>query len=89
MQPPLPLVGEAIEQKATRAGHGTRSLLSPLWWCWVCQGLFSRAAGLEACEVPMVDRHVALEAALPAATSQQGHRKAGTNFMHPGIPSLF
>lgn len=23
MQPPLPLVGEAIEQKATRAGHGT------------------------------------------------------------------
>lgn len=33
MQPPLPLVGEAIEQKAVRAGHGTRSPLSLLWYC--------------------------------------------------------
>lgn len=63
MQPPLPLVGEAIEQKATRAGHGTRSLLSPLWRYWACQCLFSRAAGLEAREVPMVDGHMALEVA--------------------------
>lgn len=89
MQPPLPLVGEAIEQKATRAGHGTRSLLSLLWWCWVCQCLFSRAAGLEACEVPMEDGHMVLEAALPTATAQRGSRKAGKNFMHPGIPNLF
>lgn len=89
MQSPLPLVGEAIEQKATKAGHGTRSLLSPRWWCWVCQCLFSRAAGLEACEVPTVDGHMALEAALPTATAQWGSRKAGKNFMHPGIPNLF
>lgn len=55
----------------------------------VCQCLFSRAAGLEACEVPMVDGHTALEAALPTATAQWGSRKAGKNFMHPGIPNLF
>lgn len=50
---------------------------------------FSGAAGLEACEVPMVDGHMALEAALPTATAQWGSSKAGKYFMHPGIPNLF
>jgi hypothetical protein len=77
MQPPLPLVGEAIKQKGTRAGHGTQSLLSLLWQGWARQRLFSQAAGLEACGAWTVDGHVALEASTANRCSMGPRRGAG------------